>query len=214
MNIILWIITILGFIGIGAIVDSPLLSLGAKKTLGKTLTFMRVKGQNIVRQRVIPANPRTAAQQAQRAIVAAALLEFQTGDLTALDKAALNRWATAAFRTQSGYNRFMSERTKWLAQGPSVAIMTGVYAAGVGNPGEEDIEMALLSGSNGTIYWGVSKSSQPNSTAIIDETGDEFSCSLTGMVDGVTYYYYVSYTDALAAQVMRTGLYSFTHEAA
>ena len=169
-----------------AIVDSPLLSLGAKKTLGKTLTFLRVKGQNVVRQRVIPANPRTAAQQAQRAIVSAAVLEWQTAGLSADDKAAFNRWASAAFRTQSGYNRFISERAAWLKAGSDTSLLKNVTDEGPGDPGEETIQMELEALNTGVCYWGVSKSSQPESKSINDLGGGSFDVILDGLVEGVT----------------------------
>jgi len=45
---------------------NPLLSLGAKGTLAKTLTFQRIHRTNIVRHKPIPSDPRTLAQIYQR----------------------------------------------------------------------------------------------------------------------------------------------------
>lgn len=51
-----------------AILQTPFLSIGARKTLGKSITVYRARGLDIARQRVVPANPRTAAQLAVRAL--------------------------------------------------------------------------------------------------------------------------------------------------
>ncbi len=48
-------------------VTGPLFSLSASGQIAKTLVFMKWKGIADVRKYVIPANPNTAAQQAQRA---------------------------------------------------------------------------------------------------------------------------------------------------
>jgi len=47
-------------------VTGPLLSLGAGGTIAKTQTYAKWKGRPYVRQRVIPANPQTSAQTAER----------------------------------------------------------------------------------------------------------------------------------------------------
>lgn len=47
-------------------VTGGLLSLGARGTVGDTLTFAAWKGQPYVRQRVVPANPKTTAQVSTR----------------------------------------------------------------------------------------------------------------------------------------------------
>jgi len=47
-------------------VTGPLLSVGAKGTIAKTQTYASWRGVKYVRQRVIPANPRTANQQMTR----------------------------------------------------------------------------------------------------------------------------------------------------
>lgn len=48
-------------------VSGPLMSVDATGQFGKTLVFAKIKGRNICRQLVIPANPRSVGQQAVRA---------------------------------------------------------------------------------------------------------------------------------------------------
>lgn len=49
--------------------DGPLMSMGASGSIGGILTFGSNKGRNFVRQLVIPANPKTAAQQGVRSLM-------------------------------------------------------------------------------------------------------------------------------------------------
>lgn len=53
-------------------VSGPLMSMDASGKLGNAIVFSKWKGRNTVRGFVIPANPRSAGQQTQRAKVAAA----------------------------------------------------------------------------------------------------------------------------------------------
>jgi hypothetical protein len=65
----------------------PLFSCEAAGTLAKTLTYSRSKGQNLVREYAVPANPSTPAQVLQRQTFAAARI---AESLT--DKAIVNAW--------------------------------------------------------------------------------------------------------------------------
>lgn len=53
-------------------VTGGLLSFDAKGTVGKAVTFARWRGVAYARQRVVPANPQTVAQQATRSVFTAA----------------------------------------------------------------------------------------------------------------------------------------------
>lgn len=50
---------------------APLLSLGASGAIGKSLVYFPWKGLDVVREYVIPANPKTAAQDTQRGYIIA-----------------------------------------------------------------------------------------------------------------------------------------------
>lgn len=94
-----------------AIVKTPLLSIDARGKLGKSLVYMIWKGINDVRQYVIPTNPQTPDQTAQRNIFRAAgdSYLYGTPPLTELDKLAWDRKATEDPRPLSGYNLYVSE---------------------------------------------------------------------------------------------------------
>ena len=99
---------------------TPLLSFEARGKLAKTLVFMGWKGIKDVRQYVIPANPRTDAQVAQRARLTNAIKkyheipwdgDFQIGASVykCNDTKAIRRTATLQPRPMSGFNWLVME---------------------------------------------------------------------------------------------------------
>lgn len=58
-------------------VSGPFMSIDASGTIFKTLTASIWKGRNYIRGYFIPTNPNTTAQQAQRALLAAAVAAWQ-----------------------------------------------------------------------------------------------------------------------------------------
>lgn len=91
-------------------VVGPMMSLQASGTIGNTLTFAEWKGRPYVRQRVIPTNPNSAAQQGVRSMLK--FLADQWSIISALDKAT---YTTAAEgRNISEYNQYISENlSRW-----------------------------------------------------------------------------------------------------
>ena len=197
-----------------AIVESPLLALNAKKTIGKTLTYMRLKGQNVVRQRVIPANPNTASQQTQRGLMTAAVELFHSLGLTAVDLAALNRWATASFRKLSGYNLFVRTRVDFLIGNgdpnnePPNTVTIGVPTATTCN-----VEFDAVGSETPKAYIGTSKTSQLTEVVCVTGTVQQWKAAFTSLSPSTTYYFYLISIDLLSKQ-QRSGLYTFTTGAA
>jgi len=191
-----------------AIVDSPLLSLGAKKTLGKTLTFSRLKGQNVVRQRVIPANPQTLGQTTQRGFMRAAVKEWHELGLLDIDLAALNRWATASFRKLSGYNLFVREYVDYQVDLGTEKPPYGVTQSAIGDTSFYT-SVQFAAGGSCDIFIGTSKTSQPTKVAMEDEGGGMYDKVVPGLAASTTYYYYIRCADGLG-KMIRTGLYTVT----
>jgi len=83
----------------------PLMSLGARGTIGKTLTFGSWRGIPTARQRVIPANPNTTGQQTSRNTFSTLREMWKlAGPLT---RAVWDRFAQG--RAFLGLNRFMGD---------------------------------------------------------------------------------------------------------
>lgn len=85
----------------------PLMSMDASGSIAGTLTFAKVRGRNYVRQLVIPANPRTAGQTSNRAMMR--FLGSQWTPQTALDPTMAASWQTRADQGKySPFNAFTS----------------------------------------------------------------------------------------------------------
>ena len=89
-------------------VTAPLLSIGARGTLGKTVTFAAWKGVNYVRQRVIPANPQSTEQTSTRSAFTEASNSWKTApaDFTEV----WNSFSTG--RPLTGRNAYMGAYTE------------------------------------------------------------------------------------------------------
>lgn len=125
-------------------ISAPLLSMGARGTIGKSVTFAKWRGVDYARQRVIPANPRTVAQQANRTRFA-----FLREGYKLAPTAVRAPWdAFAAGRPFTGMNKFVGENNRLLIGKTDLADMiaspgargglppAGVVAATGAAPGE------------------------------------------------------------------------------
>lgn len=68
-----------------AILKAPLFSLGASQQLGKALVFFPWKGLDVVREYVVPANPRSSGQTTQRGYLTAAVAKVHACQALAAD---------------------------------------------------------------------------------------------------------------------------------
>lgn len=85
----------------------PMFSLDASGTVGKAITFSKWKGRNYVRERVVPANPKSVKQISVRAMFKFLSQEWTNNN--AAKKATWNDLAAAAvvssFNSYMGYNQ-------------------------------------------------------------------------------------------------------------
>ena len=89
-------------------ITAPFLSMSARGSVGKTLVAGSWKGVKYMRQHVVPANPQSVAQTAQRDIMAMCVAAWQSGFVTASIKAGWNYLASVSGKAQSGFNAFVS----------------------------------------------------------------------------------------------------------
>lgn len=89
---------------------APLLSMGARGQLGKSLVVSKWRGISYARQHVIPANPRTAAQQENRSRFALLREMWKLAPATVI--APWDAFATG--RPFTGMNKFVGENNRLL----------------------------------------------------------------------------------------------------
>ena len=111
---------------------APLLSFGASGQIAKTMVASAWKGITYMRKYVVPANPKTAAQMAQRALVTAVVSGWKNYYTSAVARAAWNRSATHATKAMSGFNFFTSQALMLVGAEPAGSYSNGVVA-GAGN---------------------------------------------------------------------------------
>ena len=114
-----------------AIVKAPLLSLGASGKLAGTLVATTWKGLKVMREYVIPANPKSADQVTQRTLFTACVSAFRNYLTSAVGRTAWNRSALASGNAQSGFNSCMAALLGILGGDPDASFANvGVAAAG------------------------------------------------------------------------------------
>ena len=109
-------------------VKAPFLSLGASGKLAGTLVASTWKGIKTMREYVIPANPRTAAQTTQRNLFAYCVLAFRSFLANATLRGAWDRTALASGKPQSGFNSAMRALLGILGSDPDASFTVSAEA--------------------------------------------------------------------------------------
>ena len=88
-------------------VTGPMISLDARGSIGNSVNFSIRRGVNYTRQHIIPGNPQTAAQSANREVFHDGVSKWRfCADL--IPELYKTQWIYYAMGTsESGYNRFM-----------------------------------------------------------------------------------------------------------
>lgn len=135
-------------------VVGPLLSLGARKSVGGALTFANWKGLNTVRIKSSPSNPKTANQMAGRAFFAAGGKITKrtdlTGDVVTFTKGktpAQQSWASYFIREMLGTSNANIQAAKTFYETPANSTIAGYFNDAAGQASIENVD---LDGSAGT----------------------------------------------------------------
>jgi len=183
----------------------PLMSLDARGSIAQTITFSGWKGLKIARQRVIPANPNTADQQAQRGKMTTLVGYWHSDGYTAADKSAYDLWASTFSTPQSGFNAFIANGMSVLLEGDTWAALTD---GTVSNEDASSFDFALDCGADKTykLYYGCTPTTMLNEVAGVFDT-DHVDFDVSGLSASTKYYFYVIGTVA-DYDHQRTGIYT------
>lgn len=190
---------------------APLFGFGASGQLGKAIVYGSWKGIDVAREYVVPANPNTTGQSTQRGYMTSAVAEWHdaTNVLSALDKAAWNRYAGVQHPARSGFNAFCkSQIDAKIADGAAFEHMFGfVQGALTHNAFVADIDDSAGGVLTVTLHLGNSKTFFPTTASDVQVGGlTSFAAFDTGFAAGTTVYFYFDVPHA--ATYKRSGLYT------
>lgn len=110
---------------------APLMSFGARGKLGGSLVYSAWKGIATARQLVTPANPRTAAQVAQRGLLSVIVTAWRSTEVSQAVRTGWNKAAQLTGRALSGFNLFASQLVKLAAEVPAASFVSAVASTNV-----------------------------------------------------------------------------------
>jgi hypothetical protein len=202
---------------------APLLSFDARGKLADTLVFSSWKGIATARQYVVPANPNTTLQAAQRALMIAVVAKIHLVEVQALvpmiqaDKDAYNLLGTLSGNPQTWFNVICRDYFNRHAGGLKGAIFT----SGITTPGVDKLDVVVdfttIDGANsitaGTFFYGTSKSNliQTHAATV---AALHLSAELDNCITGLKYFWkfvataHADYASAVGVDPVQSGIYS------
>lgn len=175
-------------------VTGPLFSLTASGQIAKSLVYMKWKGILDVRKYVIPANPKSTLQIAQRAIFHAAIDLWHATLWNNADKTAWNLFATIQDGVMSGFNTMVKRYTDAVVAGNTFQAISAIVISDITTTGFK-ITAAGLTGDTYTCKYGTSKSAM-FLTAEVGNTAGVLVASPAALTLGTDYYAQISNTTA------------------
>jgi len=207
-----------------ATVKGPLFSIAASGTVAGAITFSTWKGRPVVRKHAVPANPRSAAQVAMRA-----MMKFLSQIWDGLSDANKATWVERAASTSiSPFNAFCGiGQSRWNTfKGPTQEFPAAEVGAGGAAPtttptaGVKEISLSIADGAPAPDWgWAIHRSistgfTPSRSTLVyaIEATATPTVHLDTPLLTGIPYYYRIQgFSDdgvmgALEAEVTATPL--------
>lgn len=190
----------------------PLFSLGASQQLGKALVFFPWKGLNVVREYVVPSNPKTSGQTTQRGYLTAAVAyihsvqAFAAHPLKAVDISAYALWGSIFATPRTWFNQvvknFIDQR---------VDTLTGkCFSDGSSTPGAGTLLVSLYETAGtitaGTFYYGTSKTALVHTQAATVAASRSYA-TIAGLTANVKYFWQFRPTTPAGAVGARSGIY-------
>ncbi len=188
-------------------VNAPLFSFSASGQLAKALVYFPFKGLDVVRSYVVPANPNSAAQQTQRGHMTDAVDEWHAAGYTDEDRSAWNRLASTLGSGLSGFNALVRSFIDEAVAGGTWEREADVVISGVGANGFTINETKVSAGNVPTVRYGVSPTFMPNTVVMVDQTGNDWAATLSGLTASTLYYFTIDVGTA-GVDFGRVGIYT------
>lgn len=162
-------------------VKAPFFGLGASGQLGKSLVYFGWKGLDVVREYVVPSNPKTSGQTTQRGYLTAAVAKIHTAQAAAanpLDADDISAYALLASVVKSATTWFNQAVKEWVdckVAGNDPLIYNDFT---ISDPTHDSIDLIIYlseeTGSQlaaGKFYFGTSKTALIHSFAAVLNAG-------------------------------------------
>jgi hypothetical protein len=189
-------------------VKGPLFSLDASGKIADSIVYLKWKGISDVRSYVIPANPRTEKQQAQRSKMTEAVDLWHSTAFNELDFEAWNLFASIMPVPMSGFNAFIKSYIDAKVAGKNFTTIYGGTISNITNSGFTFTIKTDLS-ADVKLYIGTSKTILGTEVSGTYNTGTKtWTFTVTGLASGTKYFFEVKSTDPDDAG--RTGIYTVT----
>lgn len=187
-------------------VKAPLFGLEARGQLGGAIVYFPWKGIQAVREYIIPANPRTATQQAQRGYMTAAMLAWHDGAWTSDDVTAFRRWANIQEAVQTYVNVYIGAHIDTLVAGDAWTNCWNIAVANVLDV-SADCLCETLADDGAVCHYGTTPQALIDSEPCVWAAGTA-TASLTGLTPSTKYYFQIINEDE--GKGGSTGIFSFT----
>lgn len=197
--------------------NAPLMSFAASGKIAKSLVYATWKGIDTVRQYVVPSNPKTPAQQAQRGLLSMAVNLWRASWLYQEIRESWNKLASTRGLAMSGFNLFTGQVTKLAAEDPDASIASQLDIPGGnivqvvckniddGSAGDETGDFELLYGTSPDDMVG-------SATASLDAGVASFAIDTDIIESGADGWGLVRKASASGTVYDRSGIFPFNNQ--
>ncbi|MBA7524591.1 hypothetical protein ES705_16732 [subsurface metagenome] len=190
----------------------PLFSLGASGQVAKSLVYFPWKGLNVVREFVVPANPKTTLQTTQRGYLTDAVIAIHaaqadlTNPIVEADIVAYALYGSCEPTPRTWFNQAVKD---WIDQ--EVATKKPcLCSAGALTPGASQLGVSLYLWEEtcvaGKFFYGTSKTALFNTEDAVIVT-QEATATIAGLTPGVKYFVQFRPDPADPSEGARSGIY-------
>jgi len=190
----------------------PLFSLGASQQIGKALVYFPWKGLNVVREYVVPSNPRTTGQNTQRGYLTELvglihdMQAYAAHPLAEADTMAYALWGS----TYSTPRTWFNQAVKCGVDARVASKSPRIYGAGNTTPGVATLAVELYEvnafTTAGVFKYGTSKTAMIHSQASVHAV-NKISATLAGLTAGIKYYWQFEATAPASQTLNKSGIY-------
>lgn len=172
---------------------APVMSFGARGKLAGSLVFFPWKGIDAVREYVIPANPRSAAQVTQRGYLTDSVAYWHLNAYTDPDRIAWNRYAGVLAPIMSGFNAMVSLCIARIAAGHGWNVISQVEVDTPTAVGfDVDVENSIA-GLTLQARIGTTRTHFPVQVALVDDGDGTYSLTWAAGQSNRDYYVYLEH---------------------